>query len=129
MTCRGSQARGERGVATAWAVVLIAVLCLVAFVVAGRTALVGARHRAESAADLAALAGAVAARDGADPCAAAAAIAAANDGRLIHCAADRDVVEVSVGVKSPLLWGRSWQQVGMARAGPAAAQSRGSDSK
>jgi secretion/DNA translocation related TadE-like protein len=116
-------------VATAWAVVLIAVLCLVALVVGGRTASVGARHRAESAADLAALAGAVAARDGADPCAAAAAIAAANDGRLIHCAADRDVVEVSVGVKSPLLWGRTWQQVGMARAGPAAAQSRGSDSK
>jgi secretion/DNA translocation related TadE-like protein len=130
MICWGSQAREEQGLATVWALALIAVLSLVALVVAGRTALVGARHRAESAADLAALAGAVAARDGADPCAAAAAIAQGNHGRLITCTAERDVVEVSVAVRSPMLWGSSWQQVGVARAGPAtAAHSRGSESK
>ena len=41
MICWGSQAREEQELATVWALALIAVLSLVAFVVAGRTALVG----------------------------------------------------------------------------------------
>jgi secretion/DNA translocation related TadE-like protein len=122
--------RGDLGVATVWAVVLITVLSLVTFVAAGLTGVIAARHRAESAADLAALAGAVSARDGGDPCAAAAAMARSNDGELISCTADLQVVEVSVGVVTPVLWGTTWKQVGVARAGPAeTAQSRGSDSK
>lgn len=113
-----------------WAVALVAVLSLMTFVVAELTGLIGARHRAESAADLAALAGAVAARDGADPCAKAAAIAEANAGELIGCAVQDQVVEVTVAVVTPVLWHTTWQQVGVARAGGAeAAHSRGSDSK
>jgi secretion/DNA translocation related TadE-like protein len=108
----------EQGIATVWGAALVAVLSVVTFVAAGATGLVGARHRAESAADLAALAGAVAARDGADACAAAAEVAGANDGELLTCAESDRAVEVTVGVLTPVLWGATWQQVGAARAGP-----------
>lgn len=121
----GSSAAGrtppdERGVATAWAVVLIAVLGMVTFMAAGATGVIGARHRAESTADLAALAGAVTARDGGEPCAAAAEVAGYNDGTLSRCTVSDRVVEVSVAVQTPVLWGATWKQVGVARAGPAA---------
>jgi secretion/DNA translocation related TadE-like protein len=102
-----------------WAVVLISVLSLVTFVVAGLTGVIGARHRAESAADLAALAAAVSARDGGDACAAAEAVARANAGSLVGCTARDKVVEVSVQVATPVLWGTTWKQVAVARAGPA----------
>lgn len=132
MSCRGGRpgCRTEAGFATLWAVVLIIVLSMVTFIAAGLTGVTGARHRAESAADLAALAGAVSARDGGDPCAAAAAIARSNDGELLSCTADQRVVQVSVGVLTPMIWGATWRQVGVARAGPVeAAYSRGSVSK
>ena len=112
--------RDERGVATTWAVVLIAVLSMVTFMAASATGVVGARHRAESAADLAALAGAVSARDGGEPCAAAAEVARHNDSALFECMVREQVVEVSVAVQTPVLWGATWEQVGVARAGPAA---------
>ena len=116
---RHGRPAGERGVATVWAVVLIAVLSLVTFVVAGLTGVIGARHRAESAADLAVLAAAVSARDGGDACAAAEVVARANQGALVGCTARDRVIEVSVEVATPALWGTTWEQVAVARAGPA----------
>lgn len=120
----------ERGVATVWAVALIALLGLLTYLTVGMAGVTGARHRAETAADLSALAGAVAARDGQDACEVAAAIARANRGDLVACSVSDQVVLVSVSVSTPRIWGATWQQVGVARAGPAdAAQSRGSVSK
>jgi secretion/DNA translocation related TadE-like protein len=81
----------------------------------GRAAL--ARQRAETAADLAALAGAQAlARLTTAPCGAAGLVAAANGGRLVSCAVTGDSVVVSVSVSSPI------PAVAGARAGPQAPQ-------
>jgi len=111
--------RVDDGVATVWAALLIAVLSLITLVAAGLVGVIAARHRAEAAADLAALAGAVAARDGNDPCAAASIIAAANEATMLSCSELDRVVEVSVGVSASGLAGLDWEQVGVARAGPA----------
>ena len=120
----------ERGVAAIWGVVLVTLLGLLTSVVVGMAGVTGARHRAEAAADLAALAGAVAARDGSDACGAAGAIAQANRGELVSCSVSDQEVLVSVSVSTGRIWGKTWQQVGVARAGPAdSAQSRGSVSK
>lgn len=125
-----AEGRNERGVATMWAVVLIVLLSLLSCLVVGMAGVTGARHRAETAADLAALAGAVAARDGGDACEAAATIAQANRGALVSCSVSGQVVLVSVSASTSRIWGTTWQQVGVARAGPAdSAQSRGSVSK
>ena len=82
-----------------------------------------AAHRARSAADLAALAGAVAAqaRDlGADPCSSAGAVATANGAALLTCSVAPDLVvsvrvSVQVGAPIPGVPGRA---VAGARAGP-----------
>jgi secretion/DNA translocation related TadE-like protein len=72
-----------------------------------------ARQRAETAADLSALAGAQAlARSGPAPCGAAAVAATANGGRLIACSIAGDAVTVAVSVSS-----RTPAQA-VARAGP-----------
>ena len=67
----------------------------------GRAAL--ARQRAETAADLAALAAAQSlVRAGTAPCAAAGAAAAANGGQLLSCSIVGDDVTVAVGVTAPM---------------------------
>ncbi|MDQ1643330.1 MAG: hypothetical protein QOJ90_2681 [Actinomycetota bacterium] len=87
--------RRERGSATVW--VLLCCLVLFLFVVASLevgSALV-ARHRAQTAADLASLAAARRLLAGsATPCAAAARVAAAMGARVSTCHAYRQVVEV-----------------------------------
>jgi secretion/DNA translocation related TadE-like protein len=80
----------DGGSATIWVLACSMVVLLVALVVAIRTAAAVARHRAETAADLAALA--AAGRIGYVPdvaaiCAAAEAIATANRGQLLACTA------------------------------------------
>ena len=81
----------------------------------GRAAL--ARQRAETAADLAALAGAQSlARSDPLPCSAAGLAAAANGGRLVACAVIGDALAVSVSVSTPT------SAVAAARAGPEEAQ-------
>jgi secretion/DNA translocation related TadE-like protein len=75
----------DAGSASIWVLALaVAVLAIggAAIVV---VAAISARHRAESAADLAALAGAAAARDGSDGCRAAAVVAVANRATLAGC--------------------------------------------
>ncbi|WP_375500476.1 Rv3654c family TadE-like protein [uncultured Jatrophihabitans sp.] len=75
----------QRGSATLWVVGCIALLLVVAEVATVRAAAVVARHRAESAADLAALA--AAGRIGVDDqsCTAAGHVATANGARLRTC--------------------------------------------
>ena len=99
----GRRARDTRGSATVWllaGVLLAGTLCS-AWVKAGLAGL--ARQRAESAADLAALAGARKAAVGSrEVCAAASAIARRNGATLLACAVDGSTVTVRTRVSSPL---------------------------
>jgi secretion/DNA translocation related TadE-like protein len=82
----------------------------------GLTAAVSARHRAESAADLAALAGAAAVRDGGDGCRAAARVATANRATVARCLVGDDLsitVVVAVPLPQPL---RRWSAADDVRA-------------
>ena len=117
---RESSGRDEKGVATVMAIGLMGVVLVVTVVAVAIATLVGARHRAETAADLGALAGAVAIRDGSDACGAAARVAAANDGLLASCVLADRTVEITVSVTTGQLLGRRWKLTGVARAGPAA---------
>lgn len=110
----------QRGFATVAVVALAGVVLLVGAVVVGVAAIMVAHRRAQSAADLAALAGAGAGQHGADACAAAATIAAANGGRLVACARSGDDVTVRVAVRAPPLPGLVPDLDGEARAGPVA---------
>jgi secretion/DNA translocation related TadE-like protein len=110
---------GDRGSGALWvlAVSLIVVLSAALGAVRGIAAL--ARHRAESAADLAALAGAIHVVAGdADACGAAGSIAARNSARLAGCQVDGSVVTVTVSCSLPGGLGR-WHAQASARAGPA----------
>lgn len=82
---RHSRGLDDAGSASVWVLTASVLVLLVAVVASARAATVVVRHRAESAADLAALAGA--ARIGVDGaiCPAARAITAANDARLVSC--------------------------------------------
>jgi secretion/DNA translocation related TadE-like protein len=97
----GDEPARDCGSATVWALAIaVAVLALTwaALLVVGAIA---ARHRVESAADLAALAGAAALRDGGDGCGAATAIAVANGAAMTSCEAGSDA-SITVTVTLPL---------------------------
>lgn len=125
MRARRAPARTDRGAATVFTLVLVAVLGVVA--VGG--ALIGgalvSQRRAAAAADLAALAGAEALVAGggsaavsSTACAAARRVSERNGAGLTGCFADglEIVVEVEVPVRSVL--GGDWTAPGRARAGP-----------
>ena len=104
---------GEVGSATVLALAGVVACLTIAgmWLATGRAAL--ARQRAETAADLAALAGAQSLVAGtAAPCAAAEAAAAANAGRLLSCSIAGHDVRVVVSVSAPVA------ARAMARAGP-----------
>lgn len=115
--------RGEAGFATVLGA--LAICAIVALVIA-LTEIVGAistRHRAESAADLGALAGAAWVLTDPDyGCAQARRVVAENGGTLTSCAADGvDIlVRVTIPIRSNLLPGRSARAA--ARAGPLIAE-------
>ena len=117
----------DRGSATLWVLSGCLLLFLAGAVVSARTAAVLARHRAETAADLAALAAATRLGTGGDPCAAAQPIAAANAAQLAGCrvrpaAGGRGgPVDVTVEVAAQLPVIGSRQVVATARAGRQAA--------
>jgi secretion/DNA translocation related TadE-like protein len=109
----------DRGAATVW--LLAAGLVLVAMGVAA--AAVGsaavARHRAETAADLGALAGAMHAVEGEQSaCARAAAIVAANGGRLARCGLNGFDLTIAVEVPVRPVRGVARTAHAAARAGP-----------
>lgn len=123
-----SAGRGDRGFATVWAATAIAVLIGVLVAMLNVAAAVGARHRAESAADLAALAAAGQAVRGATvACARAAEMAARTGGRLALCRVDGEdaVVEVEAHVALTMLGVVTVH--GRARAGPVEAGPRTRD--
>jgi secretion/DNA translocation related TadE-like protein len=101
----------DRGSAAIWVLACSAVVLAVAAVVVVRTLAVLARHRAESAADLAALAAAGQIGVGADPCGAARAVASADHASVQLCTVSLDPsgrsgtvrVRVTVAVDLPLI--------------------------
>lgn len=108
----------EDGVATVLAAVMVAAIVVVAIMVVDVGAAVSARHRAQSAADLAALAGAASAIDAEGACAAADRLARANAGSLRACGVDGFAVTVRVSVQVSLSVLGSDEAVAVARAGP-----------
>jgi secretion/DNA translocation related TadE-like protein len=119
--CRAGRA-SQRGSATLFAVAVTGLLVLVGGALAVVGAMVEAHRVAQSAADLAALAGAHAANDpgaGGDPCDQAAAIAGANGATLDTCAVEGRDVRVHVTVAGPHWLGQTHDLTAEARAGPA----------
>lgn len=91
----------ERGSASVFVVIALALVLFAGCAVAVVGALVVAHRRAQSAADLAAIAGALAVGTPRDPCAAAAAAAAANSALLESCRATSHDVTLTVSVSGP----------------------------
>lgn len=113
---RTGRDRADRGSATVLVVAMAGVLLFVLLGLAAASGLVTAQRRAQSAADLAALAAA-----SADPpaCAAAASVALANGARTEECRVEGDDVRLVVSVPGPRV---PWTRVRVtaeARAGPA----------
>ncbi len=109
--------RDQSGAAVVAALGVVAVLLLVAGAGAGVGGLVVAQRRAQSAADLAALAAAQAVQGGEDACAAGDRIADRHEVHLIGCAVEGPEVVITVEVELPAVFaGRSIRA--RARAGP-----------
>jgi secretion/DNA translocation related TadE-like protein len=110
--------RTERGAATVLVVALAGLMLVVGLAVVGVTAVVATHRSAQSAADLAALAGAGALASGRDGCATADVIARANGADLTGCeVAARDLL-VRVGVTARPGFGLTFDLTARARAGP-----------
>ena len=111
--------RDEHGAAVVVAIGLVAVLVFVAAVSVGVVAIVLAHRRAQTAADLAALAGAAALQRGEEPCAAVARIAGLHDAEVSRCLVDGPTVLVGTSVELPRGLGGA-EVPARARAGPVA---------
>ncbi len=122
MICPGALRTSERGLGT---ILVLAVVTLLLAVLGGVLALgqtLIARHRAASAADLAALAAADRALEGnAAACAAAAAIAAEHAAVITTCRLDGDIVDVMAAFPLPAALRALGPARARARAGPAEA--------
>ena len=114
-----SPVRTERGAVTLLTVAMAGVLLLLGSALGVVAAMVAAHRAAQSAADLAALAGATAAQRGMDACAAAAVIARRNGAVLLACDAAAATVTVSVRVDGPHWLGQQADLEARSRAGPA----------
>jgi secretion/DNA translocation related TadE-like protein len=110
---------GEEGMATVWVLAAGVVIVLVAVAFASAGAATVARHRAESAADLAALAGALRVVDGTDTaCARSADVSAANGAHMVACTVDGLDVTIVVEVSAIAGIWFSGTARAAARAGP-----------
>lgn len=115
----GVRRDGERGSATAFALVVIGLLMLVGCAVGVVAGLVIDHRKAQAAADLAALAAAAALQEGGDACAAGAEVAADNGAEQTSCAVEGEEVVVETLVDGPSWLGWSAGLPARARAGPA----------
>ncbi|GIH70253.1 Rv3654c family TadE-like protein [Sphaerimonospora thailandensis] len=111
--------RAERGSATVWAVGIMAIIWVAALVVVQIGTARVARHRAQSTADLSALAAAswALAAPG-QACERARTIAMANGARLRSCSLSGATADVAVVVEFALPLTGSRTAIGIARAGP-----------
>lgn len=110
--------RADDGSATLLAVAMLGVLVLVGAALGVVAALVVAHREAQSAADLAALAGAAALADGGDACGRGGVVAGLNDARLVDCRVEGRDVRVRVQVVGPRWLGQHADLEAEARAGP-----------
>ncbi len=113
---RAARLAREEGAATVLVVAMAGVLMFVMVALSAAGGLVTAQRRAQSAADLAALA-AAAALD-ADACVEALSAADANGARLEGCEVGASAVRVTVSVAGPTVPGRRVRISAEARAGP-----------
>lgn len=116
--------RDQRGAATLLVVACLSLLLMMGAALGVVAAIVRAHRSAQSAADLAALAGAAARQRGEDSCANAARLAAANHAALTGCVVAGGDVLVTVVVDGPRWLGQDSDLTAQARAGPAAASTR-----
>ena len=121
MNTSRSRSRDDGGTGSVLVLVWLMVLTMVAVAGIGIATLFVAHRRAQSAADLAALAGAQAAQLGRPSCAAAVEIARRNRAAVRSCRQIGEVVEVrtEVLVAAPPLG--PWRALAQARAGPVSA--------
>ena len=109
----------ERGAGSVLAVAMMGLLVTVTVAAAGVVGVVATHRIAQSAADLAALAGAAALQDGGDACAQAADVADRNRARLRGCEVDGWNVSVEVTARTSPLPGGPLDLRARGRAGPA----------
>ena len=112
------RARGEAGAATVTALAFLGVLVMVGAALGVVAAMIHAHRQAQSAADLAALAGAAALAHGDDACGSADRMASANHARLDGCQVVGSEVTVDVTVDGPRWLGQTADLQARARAGP-----------
>ncbi|MBP0456500.1 Rv3654c family TadE-like protein [Streptomyces montanisoli] len=118
------RSEGDRGYATVVTAVAATVLCALFGVVLALGEAVVARHRAEAAADLAALAAADRAPAGRTAaCRGARTVAGAQGARLVRCVLDGQVAEVTAAVRAG-----PYEPTALARAGPGLTASPGTSS-
>ncbi len=110
--------RGEGGAATVLVVAAAGLLLVIGTALGVVAALVADHRRAQSAADLAALAGATALMRGGAPCAEARRVTSANGARLVSCSLSGADVLVEAAVSGPRWWGWAGEPRARARAGP-----------
>ncbi len=119
MTSRTPRGRpAERGAATVLTIAFAGLLLLIGAALGVVQAMVVAHRTAQSAADLAALAGAEAELRGEAGCAVAAAVAEANGATLTGCEVGVDDLWVEVLVPGPHWLGQSADLAASSRAGP-----------
>ena len=111
--------RDERGSVTPFAIACLGLLVLLTAALGVVAAMIHAQRRAQSAADLAALAAAGALAQGADGCGEGARIAAANGAGLLSCTVTGREVRLRVEVAGPRWLGQTADLAAEARAGPA----------
>ena len=111
--------RGEQGAGTVLAVAMIGLIVSVTVGTSGAVGVVAGHRRAQSAADLSALAGATTLQNGGDACARASVIAGRNGADLQRCHVDGTEVVVVVA-RSVRLPGLPMKLRARARAGPVA---------
>lgn len=109
----------DRGGASVWLLAIGLLLLAAGLVGAGLGAAHVARHQAQTAADLGALAGAVRAIEGRDAaCARARELVVANDARLVECRLAGLDLTVTAAVSPPSVLGLGRDATATARAGP-----------
>lgn len=119
MTARVTRRRSEAGVATVAAATTVAFVLVVAVALVQVGLVIAAKHRAQAAADLAALAGSAASLRGDDGCATARSVARRNGAGVTSCRADLAVVTVRTeSLTASVVWGSRFSTHADARAAP-----------
>ena len=111
--------RTESGMATVAAVAIVGCVLLVAAALVQVGFVIAAKHQAQAAADLAAIAGSAASLRGDDGCATAHAVARRNGADVVFCRADLAVVTLRTETTKPhVVWRTSFRAWADARAAP-----------